>query len=601
MKTRTYLLLMLVAIIVPVACVAILGLSMLLRFERESRLRGMEAVARSTALMIDSEVARAEAALRVVAHSEQLKADDFAGVHRLLSATRASPLTWTMVADYGGNGLLNTLVPYGTPLARNTGPWAAKAYDSQQASVGGYFIGALSRRGVVSINVPVPASAERRYVVTQIFDPAYFNTVLRRAALQPAWIVGVFDAKGISVARNKNAERFVGKHVRPELWEASRRQANGMVRHQTREGIEVYDTFVRSPLTNWTVAVGVPVTEIESAVRMTTWYAGMALVAILGVAVAIAVAFARRIDRALADAAKAAHALGKGTVVDVARRGLREVDVLLDALHRTSLALAQESTARRTLETEREELLAMERTARQRAEAQDRAKDDFISMLSHELRNPLGAITTAVTVLRVPSAPPAHKERAWDVVRRQLAHFAHMVEELLDVRRVLSGKVTLLREPINLADLVAACCEARRIADTKEHDWEMVLADAPVRGDRTRLAQVVDNLLVNAIKYTSAGGRIVVGTRVEAGMAVVEVADTGVGIAADVLPTIFESLVQGPTTIDRSQGGLGLGLSITRGLVHMHGGTIEADSDGLGMGSRFIVRLPLDDGPAPSA
>ncbi|QBE63885.1 sensor histidine kinase [Pseudoduganella lutea] len=601
MKTRTYLLLMLVAIIVPVACLATFGLAMLLQSERESRIRGIEEMANSTSLQIDSEIARAEAANRIVANSREIRTDDIEGLYQLLSATRTSPLSWTMIADYSGSGVINTLVPYGTPLAKNTGKWAADIYDAQRTRVGGYFIGAKSKRGVVSVNVPVPKAVGRQYVVVQIFDPNYFNKVFQRHTLGPGWIIGVFDANGISIARNRAAAQFVGKPVRPALYEASRRQANGMVDNVTREGVRVYTVFVRSSLTNWTVAIGVPVDEIESAARLTTWYAAAALLAILGVAVSIAVFFARRIDRALKGATSAAQALAEGTVVSVAPSGLQEADGLSHVLHRTGLALAHESAARAALEDERERLLAMERSARLRAEAQDEAKDNFISMLSHELRNPLAALTNAVAAVRMPGMPAPNRDRAWDIVNRQLAHLTHMVGDLLDVRRVLSGKVTLRTARVNVGELVKFCCDAKMVANTKDHEWMVWVEDAYATGDTNRLTQVVDNLLANAIKYTPAGGSISVRTSCTDGMVVIDVSDTGVGIAPDVLPTIFDSLVQGPTTIDRSQGGLGLGLSIARGLVHMHGGSITADSDGPGEGSRFTVRLPQAAGDAPPA
>jgi signal transduction histidine kinase len=593
MKTRTYLLLMLVALIVPVAGLAMFGLSMLLQFERDARIRAIEEIANSTSLLIDGEIARAEAATRVIANSREIETGDFEGLYRLLSSTRTTPLSWTLIADDSGSGVINTLVPYGTPLARNTGPWAANIYRAQKFHVGGYFIGTSSRRGVVSVNMPVPAAVGKKFVVTQIFDPNYFNKVFQRSALKPGWIVGVFDANGISIARSRSAGQFVGKRVRAELWEASRRQASGMVRHPTREGIEVYDMFVRSSLTNWTVAIGVPVEEIESAARQTTWYAALALLLVLGSAVTIAVLCARRIDQALGDATSAAQGLARGAVVTKAgRSGLQEADMLLGVLSDTGQALARESTARAALEEEREQLLATERSARRQAQAQDRAKDHFIAMLSHELRNPLAAITSAVALLQMPAAPARGKERAWEIVNRQLAHFTRMVGDLLDVRRVLSGKVTLQPARVNTGELLRQCCDAKMVGNAKEHEWSVAAIDAFTIGDRTRLTQVIDNILTNAIKYTPAGGRIAARMAATAETIAIEVADTGVGIAADVLPTIFDSLVQGPTTIDRSQGGLGLGLSIARGLVHMHGGTIEAHSDGLGTGSRFIIRLP---------
>jgi signal transduction histidine kinase len=593
MKTRTYLLLMLVAIILPVACLSMLGLSMLLKFERESRFHAIEEVARSTSLLIDSEIAIAEASINNIANSQDIATDNFERLHRLLSATRKSPLSWTLIADYDGNGLMNTLVPYGTPLAQRSGPWAAKIYDGQKTHVGGYFIGAKSKRGVVSVNVPLPLSAGKKYVVTQIFDPNYFDKVFRRNVLPPSWIIGIFDANGVSFARNLNAGRFIGRQVRPELFDAARREHIGMLRHVTRDGIEVYDTFVRSASTGWTVAIGVPAAEIESASRLTAWSTATALLVVLGGAVGIAVFFGRRIDKSLESATLAAHALARGEITPVTRSKLKEADELLGALHRTSVALAEESAARIALKRERERLLDSERAARKQAETQSEAKDTFIAMLSHELRNPLAAISSAIAVIRLPQMTAPKTDRAWEIVTRQLRHLTRMVEDLLDVRRVLSGKATLTKERVDVGSLLTFCCDSRRMAAAKRHEWRVQTEDVWVLGDRTRLEQIIDNLLVNAMKFTPEGGRITVRNYSDDDAAVIEIADSGVGIAPDVMPTIFDSLVQGPTTIDRSQGGLGLGLSIARGLVQMHGGSLSAHSDGLGKGSTFVVRLPL--------
>jgi signal transduction histidine kinase len=583
---------MLFAIIVPVACLSMLGLSMLLQFEREARIHSIEEVARSTSLLLDSEIAIAEASITNIANSQDIATDNFERLHRLLSATRKSPLSWTLIADVEGNGLMNTYVPYGTPLATKAGSWAANVYDSQKMRVSGYFVGARAKRGVVSVDVPLPASAGKKYVVSQIFDPDYFSKVFRRNTLPDNGIIGVFDARGISIARNRNAESLVGAQVRPELHEASLRRHSGLLRHVTREGIEVYDYFVRSELTGWTVAVGVPVADLESAARLTAWSSATALLVVLGGAFGIAVYFGRRIDRSIGNATLAAHALARGEVTPVTRSQLKEADVLLGELHRTSIALAAESAARKALEQERERLLDSERAARLQAEAQSDAKDNFIAMLSHELRNPLAAISGAISVIRMPGMAPERRDKAWEIATRQLRHLTRMVGDLLDVRRVLSGKVLLSKEPVDIGSLLAFCCDSRSLAGARRHEWRVQTMEAWVLGDRTRLEQVVDNLLVNAVKYTPEGGTITVRNTVADGAVVIDVLDTGAGMAAEVLPTIFDSLVQGPTTIDRAQGGLGLGLSIAKGLVEMHGGSIAVRSEGLGKGSVFTVRLP---------
>jgi signal transduction histidine kinase len=597
MKTRTYLLLMLAAILIPVAILSFLGLHMMLESERETRLQRMAEIAHSTSLLIDGEIQAAEASLRNVANSRSILADDFAELHRMLSATRSSPLSWTMVADYDGNGRMNTLVPYGTPLVRHSGPWAARVYDGQATSVGGYFLGSLSKRGVVSVNVPVPAAAGKKYVVTQIFDPSYFNKIFRKSVLQPSWIIGVFDSNGISIARNVNADRLVGGKVKPALLDASRERSRGLVRHITREGIDVYDVFERSDKSGWTVAIGIPVAEVEQAARVSILYTALALLTVLGAAVGIAVFFGRRIDNSLRDATSAAQALAHQEMVQVAPSRLKEVNALLTVLHGTGLALTQESAARLALEGERERLLANERSAREQAEAQSEAKDHFVSMLSHELRNPLAAISGAITVVRLPNLAPARKEKAWEIVDRQLRHLTHILDDLLDVRRVMTGKVTLQRLPIDIGEILGLCCQSRMMSDSGQHTWSVATQAAWVLGDRTRLEQVFDNLLTNAMKYTPPGGTISVGNTIAGGTVVIEVVDTGAGIEPELLPFIFDSLTQGPTTIDRAQGGLGLGLSIAKGLVHLHDGTIGAYSTGLGGGSLFRVELPLADAP----
>lgn len=605
MKTRTYLLLMLAAILLPVAGISVLGLSMLLHSERAAHLRSIEEVADSTSLLVDNEIAAAEASINIIANSEDIRLDNFASLHRLLSATRRSPLSWTLIADTDGNGLMNTFVPWGTPLARHTGNWAARTYDAQATRVDGYFFGLKSKRGVVSVNVPVPALAGKKYVVSQIFDSSYFNKVFRRNSLPRGWMSSIFDANGITIAHNTDADAAVGGHVRPALLAAARSRRSGRSAYTARDGTDMVDLFVHSAYTDWTVVVAVPAAEIESASRMTTWYAGLTLFAVLGGAVGIAVFFGRRLDRSLRHATQAAHALALGAVSPATRSQLKEADALLDVLHNASLALSRESAARAALECERERLLESERGARRQAEAQSEAKDHFIAMLSHELRNPLAAISSAVSLLRLPNAGAAATEKAWTIVARQLRHLTRMVDDLLDVRRVSSGKVKLDRQNVDIGAIARQCCDARMLAAAGRHRWDVDTREAWVLGDRTRLEQIIDNLLTNAVKFTPDGGRIGLRTMVEGGTVVIEVTDSGVGIEAGFLPTMFDALVQGPTTIDRSQGGLGLGLAIARRLAEMHGGSITAHSDGLGKGAIFTIRLPLllaqDDAPADSA
>ena len=593
MKARTYLILMALAILVPVAVIAGAGLSMLLDWERSSRIRSVESHARVTALLVDREVAAAQAALRALAGSKAIRAGDFAEVHREAQAMNAStPWTWTVLIDADGNPLLNSLKPYGTPLPGHAGPWVAQAIATQQPRVSGYFVGALSRRATVSVDLPLPPAAGHRWLLSQIFDADHFARVFDDKEIGRDWVVGLIDANGVSIARNRNPE-LVGGTVRPELLDASRRTHSGIVRHRTRDGIEVYDVFTHTDLTGWTVAVGVPVAEIEAAARAATLFAALALLGLIGVAFACAVFLAQRLAAALDRARHTAQSLPGDTLPLPASTRVHEVDVLLDALYHSSAGLARERTAREQLETEREALLASEREARRLAEAQNAAKDDFIAMLGHELRNPLAAIAGALNVLDMPGASAQMAAHARAIGQRQTRHLTRIVDDLLDARRILAGKVELRRAHVDAGRLLAACCETRQVVDAGAHAWTVEVDPLPVDGDATRLEQVFDNLLHNAVKYTPAGGAIAVRARAVDGTAVIEVRDTGIGIGPGTLPLIFDALVQGPVGIDRAQGGLGLGLALVRELARLHGGSVDAASAGEGCGSTFTLRLPL--------
>jgi PAS domain S-box-containing protein len=224
-----------------------------------------------------------------------------------------------------------------------------------------------------------------------------------------------------------------------------------------------------------------------------------------------------------------------------------------------------------------------------------RRKDEFLAMLSHELRNPLSAITNAVEILdRQNDEPIQHKART--IIRRQVGHLVVLVNDLLEVTRVLSGRIQLHREELDLRGIVQRSLETtRNLFEQRKHELNVTLPEEPVwlMGDVIRLEEVIVNLLNNAAKYTPEGGHVSLRLNKEGEDAVVRVRDTGVGIGPDLLPQVFDLFTQAKRTLDRSQGGLGVGLTVVRKLVEMHGGTTEAHSSGLGQGSEFIVRLPV--------
>ncbi len=226
----------------------------------------------------------------------------------------------------------------------------------------------------------------------------------------------------------------------------------------------------------------------------------------------------------------------------------------------------------------------------------DRRKDDFLAMLAHELRNPLAPVLTAVQLMERKQRTGLGTEREREVVERQVHHMRRLVDDLLDVSRVTRGKIQLRKHPVDLVASVGRAVEAARpFADSREHTLRVELPGGPVwtEADPVRLVQVFTNLLHNAAKYSEPGGRITLTLAREGGEAVVRVADTGMGIPAEALPHLFEPFMQVARTLDRAQGGLGLGLTLVKQLVEMHGGRVEATSGGVGKGSVFTVRLPL--------
>lgn len=225
-----------------------------------------------------------------------------------------------------------------------------------------------------------------------------------------------------------------------------------------------------------------------------------------------------------------------------------------------------------------------------------RRKDEFLAMLGHELRNPLAPIRTAIQLMK--RLDPADPKQRWarELIDRQVDHLERLVDDLLDVSRIVQGKLILHKAPVDLAGVIAQEIEtAKPLIDARHHTLTVSLPEAPiwVDGDRLRLVQVVSNLLTNAAKYTPAGGRIWLTLSREKSEAVLSVRDTGEGIPEALLPHLFELFTQAEQTLARAQGGLGLGLTIVQNLVALHGGRVDAHSEGPGKGSEFIVRLPL--------
>lgn len=274
-----------------------------------------------------------------------------------------------------------------------------------------------------------------------------------------------------------------------------------------------------------------------------------------------------------------------------------------EELKRQAHKLSQRSTEL----TATNKRLTREIEERQAAERKSHAKDEFLAMLGHELRNPLSAISSAAALIGLPGASGETIGRAKQIIQRQSQHLSRIVDDLLDLSRAMSGKILLTRRPVDVAALVSACLDTfKATGRTGNYQLHMDMVPSWVDGDPTRLEQIATNLIDNALKYTPAGGSITISVGEQDQQVVLTVRDSGVGIAHDLLPHVFDVFVQASTTLDRSQGGLGIGLALVRRLVELHGGSVSAHSAGASEGSTFEIRLPravaavLPDAAAPA-
>ncbi|HEY6517485.1 MAG TPA: PAS domain S-box protein [Steroidobacteraceae bacterium] len=260
--------------------------------------------------------------------------------------------------------------------------------------------------------------------------------------------------------------------------------------------------------------------------------------------------------------------------------------------------IARDISAQKSAEHAQQRAIGELRRAEEALREADQRKDEFLAVLAHELRNPLAPIRYAVAMARKEGRPEAERLQARAIIERQVEHMGRLLDDLLDVSRITRGTLILRQSTIDLGSMVAAAQEAARpLIEARSHSLVVQLPAETLRlvADPVRLAQVLANLLINAAKYTDAGGRIVLEARREAAELIIAVRDNGIGIAAEMMPRVFTLFAQASPALERSEGGLGIGLALVHGLVELHGGSVTAKSGGLGQGSEFVVRLPIGE------
>ena len=596
MRIRNQLVLMAAAVLVPIVLAAALAIDKIREGERDAALRGLRETARATALIVDLDVQGALSAMKALGNSRSLEMHDFAAFQVEASAIDQKPDVWTVLLDANARQLVNTRVAYGNPLAATTSQErVTRVLASREPLVTDLFNGPQTNRLISMIYTPADAGGGNAFVLAQVFSVQFWTPRLMKQDIPADWIVAIADRTGRLIARSHKTDEFVGQAARPDIVAAAAASNDGLIKIPTLEGIDSYAAFTHSSLTGWTVIVAAPSAAVEAGGQQVVRLAMSGMLLAVAAAVIVAAAFGRNFIRAIEGAGHAAEALGRGETPVIDKTGVQEVNQLNQAIVDAGRLLDIERQSRRSAETQREELLVRETRAREVAQAQNEAKDQFLAMLGHELRNPLAAITGAIALMERGRGDPG---KSLDIIRRQSGHLGHIVNDLLDVSRLMAGKIMLERLPVDLALCASACAEA--LANTERAAGYRISVEAAtvwVYGDTVRIEQILNNLLTNALKFSPSGSEVKLVVREDSGRAIVTVTDAGTGIEPELLAHVFEPFVQGPPPANRTQSGMGIGLALVRQLVGLHGGEVHAHSAGAGEGSSFEFWMPAINTP----
>jgi signal transduction histidine kinase/ActR/RegA family two-component response regulator len=586
MKLRSHLLVVTLATLVPMALFAIGGAYLLAEREREAFRLGAIERARAVMTAIDSELRGSIRTLEAMAALPSFDGDDPEAFRP--DALRILPTqpAWlnVVVSNKDGRPVMNARVPRGQPLPETTQqPNIRRVAEQGVPGVGEMTLAPLFKRPVYTVRVPVVREAKVRYVLTAVLDPAAVKALLDRQKFPAEWAVGVFDTRFQFVARNREppgAARFASTSLQQTLANSKEGWNEGTI----LEGTRSFRAYTTSQFSGWAISIAMPKSEVTRAGTEAVFLLSVGVLLAIFAGGTVGLLLWRRITGPMASLVAAAPTLGQGgEPAPLPDSEVDEVRELTHALHEAGRAIRQRE--------------ARQKEAEDALRAADRSKDEFLAMLGHELRNPLATLSTAAELLKIGRHQDGIVENAQALIARQTGHMSHLVDDLLEVGRVTSGKIRLETEPLDLAQA------ARRVLDTwaeggrlARHRVERALEPAWIMGDPSRIEQIVSNLLDNAIKYTPAGGRIEVRVGREDGQAgrraVLEVADDGQGLPPELMARVFDLFVQGPRSLAREQGGLGIGLTLVRRLAELHDGTAQVASAGPGRGAVFTVAFP---------
>jgi signal transduction histidine kinase len=555
----------------------------------------------AVASVIDKELSSTIRQLQYMASAPELARGDLAAFLARCREALAVTREWRNVVLFGPDArqLFNAAFPMPASRSGAGQEHVAAVLASGRPAVSDLFVGPSSKRLIVVVTVPVLRAGRAAYALSATLNLETFDALVKERGA-PGGVASIEDRQFRIISRNPSPDEYRGRLPVESLLRAMRAAPEGIARFESYEGIRVFTAWTRVPSTGWTVAFSVPSDATDAAFRRYLLLLGSAEVLIFLTAAFAAIFVSHRVSGAVERAAEQAAAVAEGWPPHLPHTGVAELDRLAQALREAASKLSAEARQRALVEGERDALLALEKEARSAAEAANRSKDEFLAMLGHELRNPIGAVSNAAQILERDGARPEQIAFARGVIARQTQHLARLIDDLLDVGRVITGKIYLQRAPMDLAEAARGTLDALRAADkVGNHRVTLDARPAWIQGDRTRIEQIVNNLVSNALAYTPAGGSVAVSVRREDAEAILEVVDNGIGIRPEELKRVFDLFYQGKSELHR-KGGLGLGLTLVHRLVELHGGIVSARSDGPGAGATFSVRFSAVDAPAPA-
>jgi signal transduction histidine kinase/ActR/RegA family two-component response regulator len=582
MRLRTNLLYLVVGTIVPlIALATVLGL-LLVERERDAVRQG--AINRNRAFMtaVDAALKGHISTLQALATVSSLEKNDLETFRNDAIRVLEAQSDWQSIVltKPDGEQLIVTSRNGSEPITHTVDvPSLQRVVNEEKPVIGELRYREYSKKYGIAIRVPVRLQGQLAFVLSAVINPEQFSRLIIDQHLPAGWVSGLVDPTGHLIARipaRPNSDRATEIFMN-----ALKTGSEGWYRGRTLEGADTYTAFKTSEFCNWSVGLAIPIQQVNAGAVRAVWVMVAGTLITISLALGFAYWMGRRITTPIDSLADAARAMGRDSQTTPIGNSakIKEVSDLAKALDEANVAIR-----------ERESLAEREQVALKSA---DRAKDEFLAMLGHELRNPLAAIAASARVLRTSNPDSSVRIRAHDVIERQTDQMTRLVDDLLNVSRLTRGKITLELEVIDLVQLTQTVIHTWEESGRIERDrivfqGETVWVDA----DKARLEQVISNLIDNAAKFSKPETDIQISVGKEGNTAFLSVSDHGEGIDPTLQEQVFDLFVQGPHESDRSRGGLGLGLAVVKRIVALHAGSVSVSSGGVRQGATFLIKLP---------